>query len=61
MTATIWLTPGEHVIDGELVAVPPDGDKDLVEYPIAAGRHIVDSKIVIVPNPATAVRIQIKK
>jgi predicted phage terminase large subunit-like protein len=44
----ILLKPGAHNINGAMVDVPPDGDKDLVAYPLPPGRHIIDSKITYV-------------
>lgn len=48
---TIFLTPGKHMIDGATVEVPRDGDRDLVEWPLAPGRHVVDSRITYVSDP----------
>lgn len=45
---SILLTPGPHVINGQKVDVPRDGDRDHVWYPLPPGRHVVDNRIAIV-------------
>ncbi len=40
---TILLTPGKHVIDGQIVNVPADGDRDHVWFPIESGAHVIDN------------------
>ena len=50
----VLLKPGRHVIDGEVVDVPREADKDLVIVPLTPGRHIVDSKITYVSRPEAA-------
>ena len=45
---SVLLTPGRHVIDGNVVDVPREGDRDHVYYPLAPGRHVIDERVVIV-------------
>jgi phage terminase large subunit len=54
---SILLTPGRHEIDGAIVDVPRDGDRDVVNFPLSVGRHLVDSKITYVSKPGAGIRI----
>jgi hypothetical protein len=54
---TIPLRPGRHVINGVVVDVPADGDKDWVAYPMPVGNHVVDEKMVHVHRPGCGIRI----
>jgi phage terminase large subunit len=47
----VWLKPGKHTINGSVVNVPIDGDRDLVFYEIAPGRHTIDHRIAYVSRP----------
>lgn len=54
---TVPLRPGRHVINGVVVEVPAEGDKDWGAYPMPVGNHIVDEKIVNVQRPGSGIRL----
>jgi hypothetical protein len=49
--AGVYIKPGLHVIDGKPVAVPPDGDKDLVFWELPVGKHVIDNVLTWVRQP----------
>lgn len=55
----ISLRPGRHVIDGVVVEVPPDGDRDLVDYQLAPGQHIVDQVMVRIDRRGEGIPIDL--
>lgn len=49
---SVYLAPGPHWIDGDVVDIPEPHDEfgcRLVAWPFAAGVHEIDGQLVIVP------------
>lgn len=58
----VWLTPGEHVIDGERVLVAVDSERDLTWHPLPRfGRYTLDGRIFYIHDPRRGFRVEVPR